>query len=60
MKTLCKEEFTSCEIVKENQQLKETLDSIREQLKLERKIALSLNKPYTISVIDRLFDGVKE
>lgn len=36
------------------------LDEIREQLKLERKIALSLNKPYTVSVIDRLLDKVKE
>lgn len=30
------------------------LNKIKEQLKLERKIALSLNKPYTVSVIDRL------
>lgn len=36
----------------------EQLDEIREQLKLERKIALSLNEQYTLSVIDKLLDKV--
>lgn len=36
------------------------LDKIILQLKLERKLALSLNKPYTVSVIDKLLDKVKE
>lgn len=40
--------------------LENVLDEIREQLKLERKIALSLNKPYTVSVIDKLLDKVKK
>lgn len=44
---------------KEHKAIK-VLDEIREQLKLERKIALSLNKPYTVSVIDKLLDKVKE
>ena len=59
------------ELLKENKRLKEeniklqmkyisVLDEIREQLKFERKIALSLNKPYTVSVIDKLLDKVKE
>lgn len=42
------------------EQYKSVLDEIREQLKFERKIALSLNKPYTVSVIDKLLDKVKE
>lgn len=35
------------------------INEIKEQLKLERKLALSLNKPYTVSVIDKLLDKVK-
>ena len=40
--------------------LEKVLDEIREQLKFERKIALSLNKPYTVSVIDKLLDKVNK
>ena len=47
-------------LYEENTKLLSVLDEIREQLKLERKLALSLNKPYTISVIDKLLDKVKE
>lgn len=43
----------------EIEQLKSVLNEIKEQLKLERKLALSLNKPYTVSVIDKLLDKVK-
>lgn len=49
-----------CEAHIENIKYKSVLDEIREQLKLERKLALSLNKPYTLSVIDKLLDKVKE
>ena len=38
---------------------KQVLDEIILQLKVERKFALSLNKPYTVSVIDKLLDRVK-
>jgi len=37
----------------------QVLDEIILQLKVERKFALSLNKPYTVSVIDKLLDKVK-
>ena len=47
-------------LYEENTKLLSVLDEIREQLKLERKLALSLNKPYTISVIDKLLDKVKQ
>ena len=49
-----------CEAHIENIKYKSVLDEIREQLKLERKLALSLNKPYTLSVIDKLLDKVKQ
>ena len=42
------------------EQYKSVLDEIILQLKVERKFALSLNKPYTVSVIDKLLDKVKE
>lgn len=48
------------DIEQERIKYKSVLDEIREQLKLERKLALSLNKPYTVSVIDKLLDKVKE
>lgn len=41
-------------ILKINTENTKKLNEIKEQLKLERKIALSLNKPYTVSVIDRM------
>lgn len=41
-------------ILKINTENTKKLNEIKEQLKLERKVALSLNKPYTVSVIDRL------
>lgn len=44
---------------KEHQAIK-VLDEIREQLKFERKLALSLERTYTLSVIDKLLDKVKE
>ena len=67
-------DFNKCELVinriykeqyvkdleQQNKLYKSVLDEIREQLKLERKLALSLNKPYTISVIDKLLDKVKQ
>lgn len=37
----------------------QVLDEIILRLKVERKFALSLNKPYTVSVIDKLLDKVK-
>lgn len=43
-------------ITKLEQQLnlyKEVVEEVKKNLKLERKIALSLNQPYTISVVDR-------
>ena len=48
-----------CEAHIENIKYKSVLDELKEQLKLERKLALSLNKPYTVSVIDKLLDRVK-
>ena len=36
----------------ENKQLKDVIEEIRKRLKFERKIALSLNQAYTVSVID--------
>lgn len=47
-------------LYEENTKLLSLLDEIKEQLKVERKFALSLNKPYTVSVIDKLLDKVKE
>lgn len=41
-------------ILKINTENTKKLNEMKEQLKLERKVALSLNKPYTVSVIDRL------
>lgn len=46
-------------LLRERAELINVLDEIKEQLKLERKLALSLNKPYTVSVIDKLLDRVK-
>ena len=43
-------------ITKLEQQLslyKEVVEEVKKNLKLERKIALSLNQPYTISIVDR-------
>ena len=65
------------QLQQENQQLKETndklyqqldlyknvIEEVREKLKLERKIALSLNQPYTVSIVDstlNILDKVKE
>lgn len=48
------------ELLRERAELINVLDEIREQLKLERKLALSLNKPYTLSVIDKLLDKVSK
>lgn len=36
-----------------NKQLKEVIEEVKKNLKSERKTALSLNQPYTISVVDR-------
>lgn len=36
------------------------LDEIRAELKLERKLALSLERTYALSVIDKLLDKVKK
>lgn len=50
-------------LYQENKQLKEVIDEAREKLKLERKIALSLKHPYTVSNIDevlQILDKVKE
>lgn len=41
-------------LTKENQQLKEVIEEVREKLKLERKVALSLKHPYTVSNIDEV------
>ena len=43
-------------ITKLEQQLnlyKEVVEEVKKNLKLERKVALSLNQPYTISIVDR-------
>ena len=43
-------------IMKLEQQLnlyKEIIEEVKKNLKLERKLALSLNQPYTISIVDR-------
>ena len=47
------------ELLRERAELINVLNEIKEQLKLERKLALSLNKPYTLSVIDKLLDKVE-
>ena len=45
---------------RDNKALRETLDNVVEQLKLQRKISLSLQNPYTISVIDTVLNEVRE
>lgn len=47
------------ELLRERAELINVLNEIKEQLKLERKLALSLERTYTLSVIDKLLDKVK-
>ena len=48
---------------RENKQLKEVIEEVRECSKLERKTALSLNQHYAVSIIDSVLQildkGVK-
>ena len=48
------------ELLREKAELINVLNEIKEQLKLERKLALSLERTYTLSVIDKLLDKVRK
>lgn len=55
-------EYAIDKLQQENKQLKGVIEEVREKLKLERKVALSLKHPYTVSNIDevlQILDKVK-
>lgn len=50
-------------VVQQLDKYKEVIEEVREKLKLQRKVALSLKHPYTVSNIDevlQILDKVKE